>query len=160
VNNTAGRIVSINSSPGGVPKRPLASATVTGLGLIDDDHDDHEGHGGPDRAVVLFSLELIEALKREGHPIDIGSTGENLTVAGLDWVSMIPGARLSVGDGVKLEITSFTSPCKTIAGSFLDRKFSRISQKVHPGWSRVCAKVLNPGVVQAGDEIRLDQAVS
>jgi MOSC domain-containing protein YiiM len=155
VNNTIGKLVSINRSPGGVPKRPLTSATIAELGLVGDDHDDKEGHGGPDRAVVLFSLELIEALKTEGHPIDIGTTGENLTIAGLDWAAMLPGARLSVGEVVKLEITSFTNPCKTIGGSFQDRKFSRISQKVHPGWSRVCAKVLDSGVVHAGDEIRV-----
>jgi Uncharacterized protein conserved in bacteria len=153
--NATGKLVSINSSPGGVPKRPLTSATITDVGIPGDDHDDKTGHGGPDRAVVLYSLELIESLKKEGHPIDVGSTGENLTVAGLDWSAMTPGARLSIGNGVKLEITSFTNPCKTIGGSFVDRRFSRISQKVHPGWSRVCAKVLDSGVVRTGDEIRL-----
>jgi MOSC domain-containing protein YiiM len=150
-----GKLVSINSSPGGVPKRSVRSATLSVLGIVGDGHNDRIGHGGPDRAICLFSLERIEALRDEGHPIGIGTAGENFTVAGLDWDAMIPGVKLSIGHDVKLEITSFTNPCKTIAESFSDRKFSRISQKVHPGWSRVCARVLNSGVVNAGDEIGL-----
>ena len=35
--------------------------------------------GDPGRAVCLFSMERILQLQKEGHPIDIGSTGENLT---------------------------------------------------------------------------------
>jgi MOSC domain-containing protein YiiM len=154
--STTGKLVSINSSPGGIPKRPATNATVSELGIVGDEHNDRVDHGGPDRAICLYSLERIEALRAEGHPIDIGTAGENLTVTGLDWDAMVPGARVSVGSDVRLEVTSFTSPCKTIAESFMDRRFSRISQKVHPGWSRVYAKVLNSGVVTTGDEIRLE----
>lgn len=154
-NGTTGRLVSINSSKGGVPKRPLLTAEVAPLGVDGDAHSDTEGHGGPDRAICIYSLELIQALRNEGHPIDVGTAGENFTVADLDWQLVIPGARLSVGAEVTLEVTSFTSPCKTIAGSFAGGRFTRISQKTFPGWSRVCARVLHPGSVSAGDAVEL-----
>jgi len=34
----------------------------------------------------------IEALQNEGHPIAFGSTGENLTVSGIDWQRVVPGS--------------------------------------------------------------------
>ena len=81
----SGRIVQISVSPGGVPKRPVEPADVTAAGLAGDAQRDLEHHGGPDRALCLFSMELIRALQAEGHPIAPGHIGENLTVEGLDW---------------------------------------------------------------------------
>jgi MOSC domain-containing protein YiiM len=85
----------------------------------------------------------------------VGTAGENLTVKGLDWQLVVPGARIKVGEEVVLEIASFTSPCKTIAGSFIGGEFVRISQKVNPGWSRVCARVLAEGEIRFGDSVEV-----
>jgi MOSC domain-containing protein YiiM len=147
VSGRVGRLASINSSGGGVPKRPVLFANVNSLGLEDDRHND-PNHGGPDRAICIYPLELIKALRAEGHPIDIGTAGENFTVEDLDWSLMQPGVFVTVGAEVRLEVTSFTTPCRTIAASFTDGKFVRISQKLHPGWSRVYARVLIPGEVK------------
>ena len=91
-----GRIGSINVSGGGLPKRPVAEADVTTEGVEGDWQSDRRYHGGPDRAVVIFSAERIAALQAEGHPIGTGTTGENLTLSGLDWTDVVPGARLEV----------------------------------------------------------------
>jgi MOSC domain-containing protein YiiM len=149
-----GRVHSINRSAGGVPKLPVESAWLDIEGVEGDGHDDTRFHGGPDRAVCLYSLELIEALAREGHPVGVGTLGENLTIAGVEWSSVTPGALLQIG-GVELEVASFTSPCKTIRRSFAGERFRRVSQKVHPGWSRVYARVLEPGIVTIGDAVRV-----
>jgi MOSC domain-containing protein YiiM len=151
----SGTLASINISGGGVPKRRVTDAKVSQLGLQGDAQDDKVTHGGPERAVCLFSLEKVQALQAEGHPIQIGSVGENLTVEGIRWESVMPGLRLKIGDKVQLEITSFTSPCKTIRRSFTDGRFVRISQKVHPGWSRVYAKVIAEGEVHLGDRVEI-----
>ena len=79
-----GRIVQVSVSAGGVPKTAVGSANVTSDGVEGDCHHDHEHHGGPERAVCIFSVEAIEALRAEGHPVVPGSLGENLTVVGLD----------------------------------------------------------------------------
>lgn len=148
-----GSIAFINISAGGVPKHPLPSTRITFTGLDGDGHV-YKHHGGPDRAVCLFSLELINALHDEGHPIFPGSTGENLTVTGALWTEMLPGVILDIGDA-RMIITSFTTPCRTIRESFLDHHISRISEKAHPGWSRVYAKVLHEGIVSVGDSMRI-----
>ncbi|HHN78683.1 MAG TPA: MOSC domain-containing protein [Phycisphaerales bacterium] len=153
--NRAGILTQISVSDGGVPKRAVASAVISTEGVLGDRQRDLEHHGGPDRAVCLFSAELIERLREEGHPIEPGSAGENLTITGLDWAGVCPGARLRIGGDVVLEITGYTSPCRTIAGSFAGGDFSRISQKKHPGESRVYAKVVAGGMVRAGDDVRV-----
>lgn len=112
-------------------------------------------HGGPDRALCLYSLERIEALAAEGHPIGVGSTGENVTLAGMDWRAVTPGVRLALGGDVVIEVTDYTKPCRTIQGSFAGRRSGRISQKTHPGWSRVYARVLAAGIVRVGDPVRV-----
>jgi MOSC domain-containing protein YiiM len=150
----AGRIESINLSSGGVPKTSALEALVTPYGLSGDHQDDPRYHGGPDRAVVLYSLEVIRALQQEGHPITVGSTGENLTVSGLDWASLGPGATLQIGE-VRLLITRFATPCGKVGGSFLERNSRRIDQTAHPGFSRLCARVITGGVVRPGDHVTL-----
>jgi MOSC domain-containing protein YiiM len=128
---------------------------VSRLGLVGDAQDDTKHHGGPDRAVCVYSLERIRALQTEGHPIDVGTVGENVTIEGIDWELVVPGARLRLGDQVMLEIASFTDPCKTIKASFVDGRFVRIAQKLHPGWSRVYARVLAEGEIHFGDAVEL-----
>jgi MOSC domain-containing protein YiiM len=142
-------------SPGGVPKRPVESAEVTARGVAGDAQRDHEHHGGPDRALCLFAMETIRALQAEGHPVEPGHIGENLTVEGLDWVAVKPGARLLLGDDVLLEITRYTSPCLNIRASFTGGNYGRVSQKLHPGSSRVYARVLRTGAIRRGDPVRL-----
>jgi MOSC domain-containing protein YiiM len=148
-----GRIVQINVSPGGVPKRSVLRARVMRSGIEGDAHRNTERHGGPDRALCLFSLEQIETLQAEGHPVEPGALGENVTVAGLDWARVQPDEFFRLGEDVLVQITRFTSPCSNIRASFLDGTYSRVSQKRHPGWSRVYARVLVPGEIAAGDPV-------
>jgi len=149
----SGVVNSINVSRGGVPKLPVPEALVGVEGLAGDHHR-WRGHGGPQRAVCLYALERIEALRGEGHPIEPGGAGENLTLSGVDWSLLTPGAELHVGE-VHLRVTSYTDPCSTIAGCFAGGAFKRISQELHPGWSRVYASVVAPGVVEVGDPVVL-----
>ena len=107
------------------------------------------------RALCIFTLEEIERLKEEGHPIYPGAVGENVTLSGIPLAMLTPGTRLALGTEVVVEVTSYTSPCKTIRGAFRDGDFNRISQKIHPGESRVYARVLRTGVIHAGDSVRV-----
>ena len=136
-----------------MPKRPVLEAQVKKTGMDGDRQENLKFHGGPERAVGLFSRELIERLQDEGHPIDAGLSGENLTLAGLDWEVMRPGIMVSVGPDIELEVTSYTTPCHKNGRWFRDNDFSRISQKANPGWSRVYAKVLREGIVRPGDVV-------
>jgi MOSC domain-containing protein YiiM len=148
-----GRIVSLNVSRGGVPKTSVAEAELTMTGLISDRQASTKFHGGPERALCLFSFELIQRLREEGNPISPGSVGENVTVSGLDWEALRPGAKLALGDDVLIQVTSYTTPCPAISRSFMDGEYKRISQKLRPGNSRLYARVLRPGRLAIGQSV-------
>lgn len=149
-------VFQINISDGGVPKLAIPTGEVNEHGIVGDRQRNENTHGGPDRALCLFSLERITALQAEGHPIYPGSIGENLTITGLDWDGLVLGKRLRIGSDVVIEIASYTSPCKTIEASFRGGEFDRILQDRNPGWSRLYARVLSAGSIRVGDRVRLE----
>lgn len=142
----------INISGGGVPKLPVDEAMVGELGVVGDDHDDKENHGGPMQALCLYSLEALRRLQAEGHPVGPGGMGENITLAGLDVADLHPGDQLQLG-GVEIEITAYASPCKTIAGNFVDGNFTRVSEKLHLEDARLYARVVRGGLLRQGDPV-------
>ena len=144
-----GQVVQLSVSSGGVPKRAVERAYLGPLGLHGDGHNHRAGHGGPERALCLLAMEVIEQLQGEGHPIHPGALGENVTVRGLDWTRVAPGDRLRIGP-VVVEVTRFTTPCKNIARYFSDGDFTRVLHKKNPGEARVYAKVVEPGELAAG----------
>ena len=148
-----GHIFQLNRSDGGVPKLPVFQALVSAGGMEGDRQRDLRNHGGPERALCLFTLEKILELQREGHPIHPGSIGENVTLAGVDLGTLGAGDRLALGDQVLIELTSYAHPCDNIVDSFCDGKFTRVSQKVHPGDSRVYARVLRGGELRVGQPV-------
>jgi MOSC domain-containing protein YiiM/GNAT superfamily N-acetyltransferase len=150
-----GRVLQVNVSPGGVPKLPVERAWVGELGLDGDRHRHDTVHGGPHRAVALLGIEAIERVQADGHPIEPGSVGENLTTTGIELASLAPGTRLAIGDRLLLEISAPANPCDVIAGSFRNGKSGRISILTHPSDSRMYARTLVEGEVRPGDSIRV-----
>ena len=153
--SAVGRIIQLSVSTGGIPKYAIEDALVTSLGLEGDAHRDRVHHGGPDRAVCLFAMEAIRALQAEGHSLGPGALGENVTVEGIDWSAVQPGARLSLGEEVVVEVTRFTTPCLNIRPAFRDSDYTRVSHKRYPGRSRVYARVVSTGMLRRGDVARL-----
>jgi MOSC domain-containing protein YiiM len=148
-----GEVVQVSSSLGGVPKRPVdGPVAVEWSGLTVDQQDDRDNHGRPWQAMCLWSVEVIDALVAEGHPIAPGYAGENLTIGGLDWSAVTPGQRLRVGTAL-LETTPYSTPCSKNAPWFIDGDFRRMAHDLHPGWSRIYARVIEPGLVATGDAV-------
>jgi MOSC domain-containing protein YiiM len=148
-----GTIARINVSDGGVPKLPVEFGVVGWRGLEGDRQRDRKHHGHPGQALCLYSLEIIEALRAEGHPIEPGCVGENLTLSGLDWGSLRPGTRFCAGQGVVFQITEPAVPCKNQTRWFEGGDYRRMSYDHHPGWSRWYAAVLSPGRIATGDAV-------
>lgn len=140
------RIFQLSRSPGGVPKLPVREAYANDLGLDGDGHAHPKIHGGPERALCLYSLEVIAQLQAEGHPIWPGSVGENVTITGYDWASLAAGARLALGP-VVVELTRIAAPCKQIIESFADRNSKRLAA---PELARWYARVVQPGRLRVG----------
>jgi MOSC domain-containing protein YiiM/SAM-dependent methyltransferase len=154
---STGMVVSVNTSPGGVPKRPIAGARIHWRGLEGDAHSKPEPiHGTPEQAVCLYAFEAVERVRADGHQAFPGAYGENLTLLGLDWGGLRRGDRLRVGSaGPLLMLTDFATPCDTQERWFVDGRYGRISARAHPEDARWYASVLEEGYVEPGDEVRL-----
>lgn len=152
---SAARIVQINVSDGGVPKRSIPEASVEpGVGITTDRQADTKHHGGPLQDLCLFRYETIRQLRDEGHPIYPGAIGENLTIEGLALADFTGGTILEIGETVRIELTEAATPCSTIADAFLDGRFVRVSEKQAPDDVRMYARVLTSGIIRPGDTIR------
>ena len=149
-----GRVTSLQRSAGGVPKLPVERTMVRTGGMAGDRQRNRKHHGGPDRALCLYAQERLDALAADGHPVRPGVLGENVTVAGLPWERVQPGARLRLG-GVEVEVTGYAAPCQKIAYGFADGSFTRVGEKVNPGWSRVYVRILSEGEIAVGDAVTL-----
>jgi MOSC domain-containing protein YiiM/SAM-dependent methyltransferase len=152
-----GVLVSVNTSPGGVPKRPIGRGHMHRRGVEGDGHDKPEPvHGTPEQAACLYPFEAIERVRADGHQAFPGAYGENFTIAGLDWAGLRSGDRIRIGqDGPLLVLTDFATPCATQARWFRDRRYGRISARKHPEDARWYASVMEEGPVAAGDEVRV-----
>ena len=150
-----GWIFQINLSGGGVPKHGQSEAVVTIYGLQGDSQANKHVHGGPERALCLYPVELILALQKEGHSVFPGAMGENITLSGIDWSQIAPGTRLRLGIDVVIEATRYTTPCSSLTPYFQNGKIQRVHQDSHPGWSRMYVKVLQEGKIRVGDRVTL-----
>ena len=142
-----GRVLAVCLGPGGIPKHAVESAVVGELGLVGDAHR-FRFHGGPKRAVCLFSIEDYRALERDGvRATPPGAYGENLLTEGLDYARLSAGDRLRVGAEVELDIHDVREPCKTL--NPLDARFPNRML----GRSGFLCRVVRGGTVRPGDRI-------
>lgn len=147
-----GQVRQLNASGGGVPKLPVEAVNVTRTGMVGDRQRDREHHGRPWQALCLWSAEVIDALAAEGHPIGYGSAGENVTISGIEWSTLRPGAWLRIGEAL-LETTPYAVPCRKNAPWFLGGDFGRMAHERQPGVSRIYAQVRSGGPVTVGDPV-------
>lgn len=146
-----GSVDQVSASGGGVPKRAVPEAAVGRRGLETDIQAARQHHGRPWQALCLYSAEVIEALQSEGHPIEAGSVGENLTLRGVDWTMMRSGLEIQVGE-MRCRVTAPAVPCSKNHRWFTDTS-ARIDHNQHPGWARWYASVLVPGTIRPGDPV-------
>jgi MOSC domain-containing protein YiiM len=147
-----GRVDSLQASGGGVPKVSIPVAEIGAAGVLGDVQGNRSNHGRPWQAICLYSTDLIDALRNEGHPITAGGTGENITISGVDWSRVRGGLTISIGD-VELRTSGPAAPCHKIGDCFTERHWNRIDHVERPGWARWYASVVTGGTVAAGDRV-------
>lgn len=144
-----GILAQVNTSPGGLPKTAILFARVSRDGVEGDGQRNRKYHGGPDRAVCLFSEELYADLRGDGVDLVNGAVGENFTTRGVDLNGLSRGDRLRVGADCVVEITNVRVPCSTL------KRWDTRMPKLIEGRSGWVAKVIAEGVVQPGDVIEV-----
>lgn len=146
-----GVLAQLNVSQGGMPKTPVASARVTAHGVEGDRQRNLKVHGGPDRAVCIYSEELYEELRDAGVDLPaLGVVGENFTTRGLDLRKLARGDHLRVGTGgCVVQITGVRTPCHQL------KQWDPDLPELIVGRSGWVARVVFEGVVSAGDSIEV-----
>ena len=130
-----------------MPKLPVLFARVTPAGVEGDRQRNKKYHGGPDRAVCLYSTELYDRLRSLGIDLVPGAVGENFTTTGIDLQRLAKGDRLRVGGDCVVEITDVRVPCSNL------RKWDPDLPELIVGYSGWVAKVVNEGTVYPGDPV-------
>lgn len=152
VTSQRGVIDQISSSTGGVPKTAIESAEVGIRGIAGDVQAARVHHGRPWQALCLWAREVIDAFAADGHPIQPGSAGENVTVSGIDWSTLRGGTIIDLG-AVRCQLSAPAAPCRKNARWFTDGDFSRMDHALHPEAGRWYASVLRPGTISPGDVV-------
>ncbi len=150
-----GTVARVSAGGGGVPKPAVPEAHVGYRGLDGDRQGERRHHGRVWQALCLFSTEVIERLRADGHPIEPGAAGENLTLTGVDFATLRPGTRLRVGD-VLCELSLPALPCANNAQWFADGDFMRMHHERDHGATRWYASVLEDGMVRTGDAVEVE----
>ncbi|MGE0040831.1 MAG: MOSC domain-containing protein [Vicinamibacterales bacterium] len=137
----------------GIWKQPVAGACRVGrLNLEGDGQGDLAGHGGEQRAVLVYQLDSYrhwEARLNRGR-FAYGQFGENFTVDGLPDETSCIGDRYQIGSAV-FEITQPRVTCYRVGIRMNEPRMPAwLTESGRPGFY---FRVLREGVVAAGDEI-------
>ena len=131
----------------GVRKKTLSEATAKkDFGFLGDAHADSRTH----RQVSLLAVESIEKMRGLGLDVGPGDFAENLTTKGINLLSLPIGTHLTVGNKTVLELTQFGKECHTKCAIF-----RQAGTCVMPT-EGVFARVIQGGVIRAGDPIRIE----
>ena len=132
---------------------------VTTLGLIGDGQADPANHGGPDKAICVYSADHYPDWQRELGLADFGAGafGENFTIRGLTEADVCVGDIWTVGD-VELQLSQPRQPCWKLAQKWRLKTLS--AQTVENGRTGWYFRVLREGLVNTGDRLVLTSRTS
>ena len=147
--------------PSAIAKSPRTGAIAVGpLGLACDEQADRVHHGGPDKAIHHYPHDHY-AFWRGGigdHPLLAapGGFGENIATLGLIETEVCIGDRFRLGTAL-VEVSHGRKPCWKISHRFgLPKLTAQVVKTGRAGWYY---RVLEQGLVQAGDRIELIERV-
>ncbi len=165
-----GRVVSVSRSGShSFSKTPVESIRLlAGLGVEGDAHcgvlvkHRYRVKQDPKQPnlcqVHLLQSELFGELAAKGFAIAPGEVGENITTAGIHLLGLPTGALLTVGETAVVEVTGLREPCVQmnkfrpgLMAAVIERRSGKVVRK-----AGIMAIVVTGGVVQAGDEIRVE----
>ena len=144
--------------PSGFVKRAVDGPVhVHGLGLEGDQQADLVAHGGLDKAIYGYAAEhyphWLEDFPEHRNVLALhGAFGENLTISELSESDLCVSDVHAIGTA-RLQVCQPRQPCYKFALRFDDRRMpAAMVRSQRSGWYY---RVLQQGVIQAGDSIKL-----
>ncbi|MEV6242069.1 MOSC domain-containing protein [Lentzea sp. NPDC051838] len=136
----------------GIFKQPVSGPLmVRRLNVDGDGQGDLGGHGGENRAVLVYQRESYEHWRSElGREFEYGQFGENFTVDGLADTEVHIGDRFRIGQA-EFEVTQPRVTCYRVGMRLGEPRMP--SLMVAHGRPGFYLRVITEGEVQAGDEI-------
>jgi ferredoxin-NADP reductase/MOSC domain-containing protein YiiM/ferredoxin len=134
-------------------KRAVAGPRmVRRLNLDGDGQGDLIGHGGEQRAILVYQIDCYRYWERElaRNDFDCGQFGENFTVDGLPDDEVCIGDRYRIGSAL-FEVTQPRVTCYRIGIRMNERRMAALL--VSHGRPGFYFRVIEEGEVEAGDEI-------
>jgi MOSC domain-containing protein YiiM len=136
-------------------KEPVAGPVwLDANGLHGDRVADTRSHGGPWRAVLMYSADHYPRWRQEWNRRELGpgGFGENLTVRGVQESIICLGDRFEVGEAL-IEVTSPRAPCWKLARRHGIPDLVDVVKANHRhGWY---LRVLRTGWIEAGQAVTL-----
>lgn len=133
-----------------IKKDPVAGQLWAGReGLSGDHQHNRQHHGGPERALLMYSADHYPRWRAEWERTDVGpgAFGENLTVAGVTEDSVCIGDIFRIGD-VRIEVSSPRTPCSTLSRRHgMPELVKTIVENHRSGWY---LRVLQEGWLESG----------
>ena len=115
------KLLQINVKPNtanehGIPKISVTSAVLSKSGL-EGDYNNYrtiKKNRNPDMAVLVYPIETIRELNKEGWPIKPGDLGENFTITGIPHSHFLPNQQYQIGESI-IEISFECDPCQNLS---------------------------------------------
>lgn len=137
----------------GIGKEVVQTSFLTTNGFIGDEVANTEFHGGPERAVCLYSYEHYQKWQNEfHHAFYPPAFGENICVSGMEEKDVYIGEIYQLGDAV-IQISQGRIPCSTI--SKYNGVQSLLKRIVETGYTGYFFRVLKEGTVASDSSITL-----
>jgi len=112
-----------------------------------------DAHAGvlPNRQVSLLAMESIDKMRGRGLELNPGDFAENITIEGMNLHKLPIGTRMTIGEGVLLEVTQIGKECHTACA--IRRQ---VGQCIMPE-EGVFARVINGGKVRPEDKVSIGE---
>jgi len=138
----------------GIRKKPVSGPCALGeSGFEGDGVGDRKNHGGPDKAVCVYSFDYYFYWNTVlGTKLIPAAFGENLSVSSLREEDVCIGDVFQLGDAVA-QISQPRQPCSTLAA--LHGRNDMVKLVVDSGRTGFYFRVMKKGMVKKGDVLML-----
>ncbi|MEO2075097.1 MAG: MOSC domain-containing protein [Bacillus sp. (in: firmicutes)] len=137
-----------------IDKKPVhGKIFLSTLNLDGDQQADLHFHGGPDKAVCVYSYDHYSFWESVlDTNLDAGAFGENLTVKGITEDDVWIGDVYELGEAI-VQVTQPRQPCFKLATKLKQPKLPLMVQ--HTGYTGFYFRVLKEGTISSEDSLKL-----